>query len=365
MKVFNFNAGPAMLPTSVMERAQKEFCDYHGTGCGILEHSHRGKDFQAVLDHANQNIRDIFGVSDAYDIVYIQGGASMQFAMIPMNLMNTGAADYVDTGTWSGKAMKEGSGKAMKEAKLFGEVRVAAQSKDTKYDHIPAFDTWKLSDDASYVHITSNNTIYGTQYQDFPTTKAPLIADMSSDIMSRRVDVSKFGMIYAGAQKNLGPSGLALVIIRRDLVSRTPEKVPTMLRYATYTENNSLYNTPPTFGIYMIGLVTDWIKEVGGLAELEKINDAKAALLYQAIDDSNCFYRTPVQKCSRSKMNVVFRLPTEELEAKFLDVVKTNGMIGLKGHRSVGGIRASIYNAMPMEGVEKLVSIMNEFRKNN
>ena len=357
MKVFNFNAGPAMLPTSVMERAQKEFCDYHGTGCGILEHSHRGKDFQAVLDHTNQNIRDVFGVSDAYDIVYIQGGASMQFAMIPMNLMTTGAADFVDTGTWSSKAMKE--------ARLFGEVRVAAQSKDTKYDHIPAFDTWKLSEDASYVHITSNNTIYGTQYQDFPTTKAPLIADMSSDIMSRKVDVSKFGMIYAGAQKNLGPSGLALVIIRKDLVGRTPEKVPTMLKYSTYTENNSLYNTPPTFGIYMIGLVTDWIREVGGLEAVEKMNDAKAALLYQAIDESNGYYSTPVNKCSRSKMNVVFRLPTEELEAKFLEVVKANGMIGLKGHRSVGGMRASIYNAMPLEGVEKLVGIMNDFRKNN
>ncbi len=357
MKVFNFNAGPAMLPTAVMERAQKEFCDYKGTGCGIMEHSHRGKDFQAVLDHTNQNIRDVFGVSEDYDIVYIQGGASMQFAMIPMNLMTTGAADFVDTGTWSSKAIKE--------AKLFGEARVAAQSKDTKYDHIPAFDTWKLSDDASYVHITSNNTIYGTQYQSFPTTKAPLIADMSSDIMSRKVDVSKFGMIYAGAQKNLGPSGLALVIIRKDLVSRTPATVPTMLRYATYTEENSLYNTPPTFGIYMVGLVTDWMKEVGGMDAIEKMNDAKAALLYQAIDESNGYFRTPVQKASRSKMNIVFRLPTEELEAKFLKLTSENGMIGLKGHRSVGGVRASIYNAMPIEGVEKLVGLMNDFKKNN
>ncbi len=214
-------------------------------------------------------------------------------------------------------------------------------------------------------HIHTHKTIYGTQYHYFPTTKAPLIADMSSDIMSRKVDVSKFGMIYAGAQKNLGPSGLALVIIRKDLVGRTPEKVPTMLKYSTYTENNSLYNTPPTFGIYMIGLVTDWIREVGGLEAVEKMNDAKAALLYQAIDESNGYYSTPVKKCSRSKMNVVFRLPTEELEAKFLEVVKANGMIGLKGHRSVGGMRASIYNAMPLEGVEKLVGIMNDFRKNN
>ena len=356
MKVFNFNAGPAMLPTAVMERAQKEFCNYDNTGCGILEHSHRGSAFQAVLDSANQNIRDVFGVSDDYDIVYIQGGASMQFAMIPMNLMQ-GAADFVDTGTWSSKAMKE--------AKAFGEVRVAASSKETKYDHIPDFSEWKLSDDASYVHITSNNTIYGTQYKAFPKTKAPLIADMSSDIMSRRVNVSDFGMIYAGAQKNLGPSGLALVIIRKDLVSRTPANVPTMLRYATYTEQNSLYNTPPTFGIYMIKLVTDWMKDVGGLEVIEKWNNEKAALLYKAIDDSNGYFRTPVKKDSRSFMNVVFRLPTEELEAKFLKVVSENGMIGLKGHRSVGGLRASIYNAMPIEGVQKLVDLMENFRKNN
>ena len=356
MKIFNFNAGPAMMPAAVMERAQKEFCNFNNTGCGILEHSHRGSAFQGVLDKTNQNIRDLFGVSDAYDIVYIQGGASMQFAMIPMNLLQ-GAADYVDTGTWSSKAIKE--------AKGFGEVRVAAQSKDTKYDRIPAFSEWKLSDDASYVHITSNNTIYGTQYPSFPKTKAPLIADMSSDIMSRRVNVSDFGMIYAGAQKNLGPSGLALVIIRKDLVGRTPANVPTMLRYETYTKENSLYNTPPTFGIYMICLVTDWMKEVGGLEAIEKMNDEKAALLYKAIDGSNGYFSTPVKKDSRSKMNIVFRLPTEELEARFLKLASESGMIGLKGHRSVGGVRASVYNAMPLEGVQKLVELMENFRKSN
>ncbi|OQA86244.1 MAG: Phosphoserine aminotransferase [Lentisphaerae bacterium ADurb.Bin242] len=356
MKIFNFNAGPAMMPAAVMERAQKEFCNFNNTGCGILEHSHRGSAFQGVLDKTNQNIRDLFGVSDAYDIVYIQGGASMQFAMIPMNLLQ-GAADYVDTGTWSSKAIKE--------AKGFGEVRIAAQSKDTQYDHIPAFSEWKLSDDASYVHITSNNTIYGTQYPSFPKTRAPLIADMSSDIMSRRVDVSSFGLIYAGAQKNLGPSGLALVIIRKDLVGRTPANVPTMLRYETYTRENSLYNTPPTFAIYMIGLVTDWMKEIGGLGAIEKRNDEKAALLYKAIDDSDGYFSTPVRKDSRSKMNVVFRLPSEELETKFLKRTSEAGMIGLKGHRSVGGVRASIYNAMPLEGVQKLVELMENFRKNN
>ena len=359
MKVFTFNAGPAMLPTSVMERAQKEFCDYHGTGCGILEHSHRGKDFQAVLDHTNQNIRDVFGVSDAYDIVYIQGGASMQFAMIPMNFMKQGGyAAYADTGTWSSKAMKE--------AKLFGEVKTVASSKADKYTYIPAFNTWApTTEESSYLHITSNNTIYGTQYQDFPESKCPMIADMSSDIMSRKFDMNKFAMIYAGAQKNLGPSGVAVCIIRKDLIARTPANVPTMLRYETYTANNSLYNTPPTYGIYMIALVTDWIKEIGGIEAIEKINNAKAAALYAAIDGSDGYYRNPVQKDSRSRMNVVFRLPNEDLEAKFVKEAKAAGMIGLKGHRSVGGIRASLYNAVPMEGVEKLVNFMNDFKKNN
>lgn len=359
MKVFNFNAGPAMLPTSVMERAQKEFCDYHGTGCGILEHSHRGKDFQAVLDHTNQNIRDVFGVSDAYDIVYIQGGASMQFAMIPMNFMKQGGyAEYADTGTWSSKAMKE--------AKLFGEVKTVASSKADKYTYIPAFSTWApTTEESSYLHITSNNTIYGTQYQDFPESKCPMIADMSSDIMSRKFDMNKFAMIYAGAQKNLGPSGVAVCVIRKDLIARTPANVPTMLRYETYTANNSLYNTPPTYGIYMIALVTDWIKEIGGIEAIEKINNAKASALYAAIDGSDGYYRNPVQKDSRSRMNVVFRLPNEELEAKFVKEAKAAGMIGLKGHRSVGGIRASLYNAVPMEGVEKLVNFMNDFKKNN
>lgn len=356
MRVFNFNAGPAGLPAEVMTRAQKEFCDYAGSGCGILEHSHRGAAFQAVLEHASRNIRDIFGAPENYDIVYIQGGASMQFAMVPMNLMQ-GAADYADTGAWSAKAIKE--------AKNFGDIQLAASSKDSGYDHIPAPGEWKLSPGASYVHITSNNTIFGTQYREFPKTAAPLVADMSSDIMSRRINVADFGLIYAGAQKNLGPSGMALVIIRRDLVERTPDNVPTMLRYGTYTQNNSLFNTPPTFGIYMIGLVTDWVKECGGLDAIEKRNNEKAALLYQAIDASDGYFRSPVWKDSRSRMNVVFRLPTAELEAKFLNLTSENGMIGLKGHRSVGGIRASIYNAMPREGVQKLVDLMTDFRKNN
>lgn len=358
MKVFNFNAGPAMLPTVVMERAQKEFCNYRDSGCGIMEHSHRNKLFDEVLAKANSNIREIMGVPDNYDIVYIQGGASMQFAMIPMNLALPGKVmEFADTGAWSSKAIKE--------AKAFGEVKVIASSKEDKYAYIPDPAKMETSADASFFHITSNNTIYGTQYQSFPESKSPMIADMSSDIMSRRLDVSKFGMIYAGAQKNLGPSGLAVVIIRKDLVERTPANIPTMLKYSTHTENNSLYNTPPTFGIYMLSLVTDWVKEMGGIDAIEKINNEKAAALYAAIDASNGYFRCPAEISSRSKMNVVFRLPTEELEAKFVSESVKAGMLGLKGHRSAGGIRASIYNAMQMDGIEALISFMNEFKKNN
>ena len=358
MKVFNFNAGPAMLPEVVMERAQKEFCDYKGSGCGVMEHSHRNKLFDEILATSKNNIREIMNVSDDYEIVYIQGGASMQFAMIPMNLYVPGhAMEFADTGTWSGKAIKE--------AKPFGEVKVISSSKEDKYTYIPDPASMTPSEDASFFHITSNNTIYGTQYQTFPESKCPMIADMSSDIMSRKIDVSKFGMIYAGAQKNLGPSGMAVVIIRKDLIARTPETVPTMLRYATYTENDSLYNTPPTFGIYMLSLVTDWVKEIGGIEEIEKRNNAKAEMLYAAIDSSDGYYRNPVQPGSRSKMNVIWRLPSEELEAAFVKESIAAGMIGLKGHRSAGGIRASIYNAMPLEGIEKLVDFMAEFRKNH
>ncbi len=356
MKVFNFNAGPAMLPEVVMERAQKEFCDYKSSGCGVMEHSHRNKLFDEILATSKNNIREIMNVPENYEIVYIQGGASMQFAMIPMNLYVPGKAmEFADTGTWSSKALKE--------AKAFGETKVIASSKEDKYTYIPDVTKIVPSADASFFHITSNNTIYGTQFQAFPESACPMIADMSSDIMSRKVDVSKFGMIYAGAQKNLGPSGMAVVIIRKDLIERTPATVPTMLRYATYTENDSLYNTPPTFGIYMLSLVTSWVKEIGGIEEIEKRNNAKAELLYSALDNSDGYYRNPVAKDSRSKMNVIWRLPSEELEAEFVKESVAAGMIGLKGHRSAGGIRASIYNAMPIEGIEKLVDFMAEFRK--
>jgi phosphoserine aminotransferase len=358
MKVYNFSAGPAMLPEEVMKTAQEEFCNFRGTGCGIMELSHRGKEFTEVIERAERNIRELMNISDDYAVCFIQGGASLQFAMVPMNLLPAGAtADYADSGVWASSAIKE--------AKKFGNINVCGSSKETNYDRIPEIRHWKPTPSAAYLHITSNNTIYGTQYHGFPEPgSTPMIADMSSDIMSRVVNVNDFGLIYAGAQKNLGPSGVVLVIIRKDLAARTPENIPTMLKYGTYIEHKSLYNTPPTFGIYMLALVTDWIKKLGGLSVIEEINNTKSEVLYELLDSSN-FYRSPVQPDSRSKMNIVFRLPTEELEDKFVKEAAKLGMTGLKGHRSVGGIRASIYNAMPLAGVEALIDFMNDFESRN
>ena len=359
MTVYNFSAGPARLPKAVMERVQAEFCDYQGSGSGIVELSHRGKYFAPVIERAEANIRELMGISDDYAVCFIQGGASMQFAMLAMNLLNGGTADYVDTGVWSSKAAKE--------AKLYGTVNIVASSKESKYDHIPAQSEWKLTPGAAYMHITSNNTIAGTQYHELPDAPAgvPLIADMSSDIMSRQFDANKFGLFYAGAQKNLGPSGMALVVIRKELAARTNvEKVPTMLRYATYIDEGSMFNTPPTFGIYMFRLVTDWLIEQGGIAGIEEINNAKAAKLYDFIDSSS-FYKCPAAKADRSRMNVVWRTPSEELDAKFVAEARAAGLAELKGHRLVGGCRASIYNAMPMEGVVALIDFMKKFEMAN
>ncbi len=359
MAIYNFAAGPAMLPKEVMQRAQAEFTNYQNCGSGIMELSHRGKLFQPVIDRAEANVRELLNISDDYAVLFIQGGASMQFAMLAMNLLNGGTADYVDTGVWSNKASKE--------AKLFGNVNIVASSRETKYDHIPAESEWKRTADAAYMHITSNNTVAGTQYHVLPkpTAGVPMIADMSSDIMSRVFDVNDFGLIYAGAQKNLGPSGVALVVIRKDLAARTNEAVvPTMLRYSTYIENGSMFNTPPTFGIYMLALVTDWLKEKGGVAAIEKINNEKAACLYKFLDESE-FFRSPVAVKDRSRMNVVFRTPSDELDAKFVQEARENGLTDLKGHRLVGGCRASIYNAMPMEGVQALVEFMKKFELAN
>lgn len=355
MQVYNFAAGPAMLPKTVMEKAQAEFTNYQNSGSGLMELSHRGKLFEPVLERAKANVRELLNVSDEYEILFIQGGASLQFSMLAMNFLNGGVADYIDTGVWSAKAIKE--------AKMFGTVNVVASSKETKYDHIPAQSEWKRTADAAYLHITSNNTIAGTRYAKLPTSLpgVPMLADMSSDIMSRPFNMNDFAMVYAGAQKNLGPSGLALVILRKDLAARTDDsKVPTMLRYSTYIEENSMFNTPPTFAIYMLALVTDWLKAQGGLKAMEKINDEKAAYLYNFLDNSK-FYASPVAKADRSIMNIVFRTPNEELDAAFVKEAKENGLTDLKGHRLVGGCRASIYNAMPIEGVKALVEFMKKF----
>ena len=359
MEVYNFAAGPARLPKEVMKQAQEEFCCYQDSGSGILELSHRGKYFAPVIERAEANIRELMGISDDYAVCFIQGGGSMQFAMIPMNLLNGGTADFIDTGVWSNKASKE--------AKYFGTANIAASSRETKYDHIPAASEWKLTPNAAYMYITSNNTVAGSRYAVLPEAPAgvPLVADMSSEMLSRDFDVSKFGIVYAGAQKNLGPAGLALVILKKELAERTDNsKVPTMLRYSTYIENGSMFNTPPTFGIYILALVTDWIKARGGLKAMQEVNEAKAAKLYGFLDGSS-FYNTPVKKEDRSLMNVVFRTPSAELDAKFVADAIPYGLTELKGHRLVGGCRASIYNAMPMEGVDALIAYMKKFEMEN
>lgn len=355
-RAFNFNAGPAALPLEVLERAQAEFVDYRNTGMSIMEMSHRGAVYEAVHNEAQERLLSLLGNPAGYKVLFIQGGASTQFAMIPMNFLGQGqTANYVMTGSWSDKALKE--------AKLIGETHVAASSEESKYMSLPKLADIQLSDNAAYLHLTSNETIEGTQFKDFPDTGAvPLICDMSSDILSRPFDLSRFGMVYAGAQKNLGPSGVAVVIVREDLVTDSPKHLPTMLRYNTYLNNNSLYNTPPSFGIYMINEVLKWIEEKGGLAGVQDMNRKKAALIYDAIDNSGGFYRGCVNPDSRSDMNITFRLETEELEKEFVKASEKEGFVGLKGHRSVGGLRASVYNAVPYESCKALVDFMEHFK---
>lgn len=355
-RAFNFNAGPAALPLEVLERAQAEFVDYRNTGMSIMEMSHRGAVYEAVHNEAQERLLSLLGNPAGYKVLFIQGGASTQFAMIPMNFLGQGqTANYVMTGSWSDKALKE--------AKLIGETHVAASSEESKYMSLPKLADIQLSDNAAYLHLTSNETIEGTQFKDFPDTGAvPLICDMSSDILSRPFDLSRFGMVYAGAQKNLGPSGVAVVIVREDLVTDSPKHLPTMLRYNTYLKNNSLYNTPPSFGIYMINEVLKWIEEKGGLAGVQDMNRKKAALIYDAIDNSGGFYRGCVNPDSRSDMNITFRLETEEIEKEFVKASEKEGFVGLKGHRSVGGLRASVYNAVPYESCKALVDFMEHFK---
>ena len=357
-RTMNFNAGPSSIPLPVLERAKEEFLDFAGTGMSVLEVSHRSPEYDRVHVETQTLMLELLGLGDDYHVLFVGGGASTQFAMIPMNFLQAGkVADYVNTGTWSNKAIIE--------ANLFGKVNVAASTEDENFTRIPKLEECTFTPGAAYVHITSNNTIKGTQWHQFPEVDAPLIADMSSDILWRKFDASKFSMIYAGAQKNLGPAGVTVVVIRKEMVEQAAEGVPSMLSYKTHAKKGSLYNTPPCFPIYMVNKTLNWIKGQGGMEAMEKANRQKADLLYRTIDSNPDFFRAPVEKASRSTMNVVFRLPTEELEKAFVEGGKERNMTGLKGHRSVGGIRFSIYNAIPLEWVEAVTAYMTEFAKAN
>ncbi|MER1985611.1 MAG: 3-phosphoserine/phosphohydroxythreonine transaminase [Solibacillus sp.] len=357
-RAYNFNAGPSALPLEVLQKAQAELVDFQQTGMSVMELSHRSATFEAVHNDAIARLRKLYDIPENYEVLFLQGGASLQFTMIPMNFLSEGKkASYVQTGAWSEKAFKE--------AKLFGTPVEAASTKENNYKNIPALSDIAIDENAAYLHITTNNTIFGTQWKEFPETNVPLIADMSSDILSKRVDVSKFGMIYAGAQKNLGPSGVTVVIIRKDLLEQANTNVPTILQYGIHAKNNSLYNTPPTFGIYMLGEVLKWVEEQGGLEAIEKRNEEKAALIYDVIDNSNGFYTGHATKESRSLMNITFRVADEELEKQFLAEAKDAGFVGLNGHRSVGGCRASAYNAVPVDTCQALAEFMIEFQSNN
>jgi phosphoserine aminotransferase len=359
-RIFNFSAGPAVLPEPVLKKAQEALWNVNGSGIGIMEHSHRGKTFDRIIDEAERACRDLAGIPDNYRVLFLQGGASLQFSMVPMNLLPPDrTADYLLTGVWAQKAAKEAK-------VLGGKVHIAASSEATNFDRIPRLEEIRWSAEPAYVHLTTNNTIFGTQWRTEPPVPAgvPLVADTSSDMYSRPIDIRKYGLIYAGAQKNLGPSGVVLVIIRDDLVEAGPKTLPTMLQYRTHVAEKSLYNTPPTFGIYVMGEVFKWIQAQGGLAAMAEHNRAKAALLYDYLDQSD-FFRGTVQPDSRSLMNVCFRGPSEELEAKFISEATKRGLDGLKGHRSVGGMRASIYNACPRAAIEALVAFMKEFERAN
>jgi len=357
-RVYNFSAGPAMLPEAVLKQAQQEILDWHGTGMSIMEMSHRGKEFMSVAEQAEKDLRELMNISDDYAVLFLQGGASSQFAMIPMNLMaDNDKADYINTGAWSKKAIAE--------AKRYGDINVAASSEDVKFSTVPDVASWNVRDDAAYLHYTPNETIGGVEFNFVPKTNdVPLVADMSSTILSRPVDVNQFGLIYAGAQKNIGPAGLTLVIVRKDLIGKAKDSVPGMMNYKTHLDNDSMANTPPTYAWYLAGLVFAWLKEQGGLKKMAEVNQRKADKLYAAIDGSG-FYANPVEKPYRSWMNVPFTLADAELDKVFLEEAAKNNLTTLKGHRSVGGMRASIYNAMPEAGVDALISFMHDFEKRN
>jgi len=353
-RAWNFNAGPAVLPEEVLEQVKADLPEFGKSRASVMELSHRGKAYMAIHQEASANVRTLMGLPDSHAVLFLQGGASMQFAMVPRNLLADGqTADYVHTGSWASKAIQE--------AKLVGRVNVAADTSKERPCRIPKLSELKLTLGAAYVHLTSNETIEGTQWMEFPKTEAPLVADMSSDILSRPIDAGRFALIYAGAQKNIGPAGVTLVIIRKDVAVRVSERVPKIFRYTTHIEEDSLYNTPPCFAIYVVALVTRWLLKQDGLEAIGARNRAKAQRLYGVIDSG--FYRPTAAKECRSQMNVTFRLPSEELETAFIAEAEAQGMTGLKGHRSVGGARASIYNAMPPEGVEALVVFMQEFAR--
>ena len=355
-RIYNFSAGPAMLPEEVLKEAAADMLDYHGCGMSVMEMSHRSKVYQQIIDEAEADLRKLIGIPDNYKVLFMQGGATLGFAMIPMNFAFKGKIDVINTGVWTKKAIKD--------AKLYGEVNVIASSEDEGFRRIPDVKSLKIDKDADYVYICDNNTIYGSKYKEYPDTgDVPLFCDMSSCFLSEPIDVKKFGLIYAGAQKNVGPAGVTIFIIRNDLLEKAaPRPLPAYLDYRIAAENGSMYNTPPTYGIYICGLVFKWLLKTGGLEFRDKNNKEKAAILYDYLDSSD-FYRPYVDKGSRSLMNVTFRTPSDELDAEFLEGAKKYKFTNLKGHRSVGGLRASIYNAMPLDGVRALVAYMKKFEE--
>lgn len=356
MRVYNFSAGPSILPEPVLLEAQKDLLDFNGTGMSIVEMSHRSKPFMAVNDEANALLRELMNIPDDYSVLFVQGGATQQFAAVPLNLMVNKKADYILTGNFAAKAYEE--------AQKFGDVAAVASSKEANYTYIPDMKTIQFRDGIDYVHTTYNNTIFGTRYTELPTVNAPIVSDMSSCILSEEIDVSKFGLIYAGAQKNIAPAGLTIVIVRKDLLGKAQANCPVMLNYAVQDKNDSLYNTPPCFPIYVSMLVFRWLKSLGGVKAIQKINEEKAGMLYDFIDNS-AFYKNNVVKKDRSIMNVPFVTPNADLDAKFVSEASKEGLVSLKGHRLVGGMRASIYNAMPVEGVKKLIDFMKKFEMEN
>ncbi len=355
-RIYNFSAGPAMLPEEVLKTAAAEMLDYHDSGMSVMEMSHRSKIYQSIIDEAEADLRKLIGIPENYKVLFMQGGATLGFAMIPMNFMVKGKIDLINTGVWTKKALKD--------AKLFGEVNVVASGEENGFKQIPDVKSIKFNPDADYVYMCDNNTIYGTKFKEYPETgNVPLICDMSSCFLSEPIDVKKFGMIYAGAQKNVGPAGVTICIIRDDLLARTPRQpLPAYLDYRLHAENGSMYNTPPTYGIYICGLVFKWLLKEGGLAARKANNEKKAKILYDYLDSSK-FFKPYVDKDSRSLMNVTFRTPSDELDAEFLEGAKKYRFTNLKGHRSTGGLRASLYNAMPIAGVEALVKYMKEFEE--